>query len=253
MTTMTSPAPRTATANPVRATALARVSGLSLILPAYNEEAVIRAAIAEAAAALPEIALRYEILVIDDGSRDATFALAQDEAARHPHVRVLRHDINRGYGAALRTGFDAASMPLIAFTDADCQFDLRDLARLAALTDEFPIVSGYRVKRQDSCKRLVYSWGYNRLVRLLLGTRVRDCDCALKIYRCDVVRHLLPESNGFFVNAEMLARARRRGVPIAEVGVHHRPRGGGVSKVSLLDIPNVLATLIPFWWKNRRA
>jgi glycosyltransferase involved in cell wall biosynthesis len=230
---------------------LTHTLSLSLILPAYNEEAVIAAAIREAVDALPRFALRYEILVIDDGSHDKTFAIAQAEAVRHRHVRVLRHDGNRGYGAALRTGFEAATLPLIAFTDADCQFDLKDLARMAELTDEFPIVAGYRVKRQDAWNRLVYSWGYNQLIRLLLGTRVRDCDCALKIFRCDVLRHLLPESRGFFVNAEMLARAMTRGVPIAEVGVRHRPRGAGVSKVSLWDVPKVLRTLIPFWWRLR--
>ena len=162
---------------------------------------------------------------------------------------MLRHETNLGYGAALRTGFEAASLPLIAFTDADCQFDLKDLARMVPLIDEFPIVAGYRANRQDSWNRLFYSWGYNRLIRALLGTQVRDCDCALKIFRCDVIRHLLPESRGFFVNAEMLARARCRGVPIAEIAVHHRPRRGGVSKVSIWDVPRVLGVLIPFWWR----
>ena len=226
-------------------------AGLTLILPAYNEAAVIADAIREAAEALPLVTPRYEILVVDDGSRDGTFLIAQDEASRHRHVRVLRHETNFGYGAALRTGFEAASLPLIAFTDADCQFDLKDLARMVPLTDEYPIVAGYRAKRQDSWKRLMYSWGYNRLIRVLLGTRVRDCDCALKIFRCDVIRHLLPESRGFFVNAEMLARAQRRGMPIAEIAVHHRPRLGGVSKVSIWDVPKVLRVMIPFWWRLR--
>jgi glycosyltransferase involved in cell wall biosynthesis len=230
---------------------IASTSGLSLILPAFNEEAVIVDAIREAADVLPRIAPRHEILVVDDGSSDHTYALAAEEAARERHVRVLRHEANRGYGAALRTGFEQASLPLIAFTDADCQFDLTDLARMAELADEFPIVAGYRVNRQDAWNRLVYSWGYNRIIRLVLGTRVRDCDCALKIFRCDVLRHLLPESRGFFVNAEMLARAMRRGVPIAEVGVRHRPRRGGASKVSLWEVPRVLGTLMRFWWRLR--
>ncbi len=230
---------------------LATTGGLTLILPAYNEAAVIADAIREAVEALPSVSPRYEILVVDDGSRDDTFRVAQREAMRHEGVRVLRHETNRGYGAALRTGFEAASLPLIAFTDADCQFDLKDLARMIPLTDEFPIVAGYRANRQDPWKRLFYSWGYNRLIRLLLGTRVRDCDCALKIFRCDVIRHLLPEAKGFFVNAEMLARAQKRGVPIAEIAVHHRPRRGGVSKVSIWDVPKVLRALIPFWWRMR--
>jgi len=228
-----------------------KTAGLTLILPAFNEEAVIGDAIREAAGALPRLAIRYEILVVDDGSSDDTFAVAMGEATRHRHVRVLRHETNRGYGAALRTGFEAASLPLVAFTDADCQFDLMDLARMTHLTDDYPIVAGYRLNRQDPRLRLLYSWGYNRLIRLLLGTQVRDCDCALKIFRCDAVRHILPEATGFFVNAEMLARASRRGLAVAEVGVRHRPRRGGSSKVSIMDIPKVLRALLPFWWNSR--
>ena len=88
-----------------------------------------------------------------------------------PHTRLLRHETNRGYGAALRTGFEAARFDLVAFTDADCQFDLTDLDTLAALAAEYPIVAGYRVDRKDPWRRRFFSWGYNRLARTLLGTR----------------------------------------------------------------------------------
>lgn len=224
--------------------------GLSLVLPAYNEEAVIAHAVREAAEALPTVVARHEILVVDDGSKDETFARAQDEAARHPNVRVLRHEINRGYGAALRTGFEAATMPLVAFTDSDCQFDLTDLSRMIPLTQSHPIVVGYRVDRKDAVRRLVYSRGYNWLVRTLLKTGVRDIDCALKVFHADVVGLLLPQSRGFFVNTEMLTRARKNGISITEVGVTHRPRRGGESKVSIMDVPRVLRVLIPFWWSG---
>lgn len=224
--------------------------GLSLVLPAYNEEAVIGDAIGEAAAALPNVVARHEILVVDDGSRDQTYARARREAARHPHVRVLRHDVNRGYGAALRTGFESAAMPLVAFTDADCQFDLADLGRMIPLAQSHPIVVGHRIDRKDSLRRRIYSRGYNCLVRTLLRTGVRDVDCALKVFHADVLGELLPQSTGFFVNAEMLTRARKKGHSIAEIGVAHRPRRGGESKVSILDVPRVLRVLIPFWWSG---
>ncbi len=102
---------------------------LSLILPAYNEEASLRQAIAEADEALARLCADYEILIVDDGSQDATAAIAADEAAWRPHVRLHRHAENKGYGAALRTGFEASRCQLVAFTDADCQFHLADLAR----------------------------------------------------------------------------------------------------------------------------
>jgi dolichol-phosphate mannosyltransferase len=224
--------------------------GLSLVIPAYNEEAVIGRAVAEADQALVALGCPYEILVVDDGSRDGTAEAVARAAAGRPAVRLLRHPDNRGYGAALRTGFEAARGDRIAFTDADCQFHLTDLARLLPLTDHHPLAVGYRVDRQDPPHRRFYSWGYNQLVRTLLGTRVRDCDCALKVFRRGALANLLPESSGFFVNAEMLTRARQLGYAVAEAGVRHRPRCAGASKVSLLDVPRVLRTLLPFWWSR---
>jgi 4-amino-4-deoxy-L-arabinose transferase-like glycosyltransferase len=223
---------------------------VSLVLPACNEEAGIRQAVAEADAALADLAEDYEILVVDDGSRDGTAAIVADEAARRPHVRLLRHPANRGYGAALRTGFRAARCDLVAFTDADCQFHVADLARLLPLTDEYPIAAGWREDRQDPWRRRFLSGGYNLLTRVLLGTRVRDVDCALKVFHREVLADLLPRTRGFFVNAEMLTRARQQGLRVAEAGVRHRPRRCGASKVSLAEVPRTLATLLPFWWSR---
>jgi dolichol-phosphate mannosyltransferase len=223
---------------------------LSLVIPAYNEAAGIRQAVAEAEAALADITDDYEILVVDDGSADDTAAQVLEAAGGNPRVRLLRHAENRGYGAALRTGFAAASFDRVAFTDADCQFHLADLADLIDLADRYPVAVGYRVDRQDPWRRRFFSWGYNRLVRALLGTRVRDCDCALKVFRKDALATLLPKTPGFFVNAEMLTRARQHGYRVAEVGVRHRPRIRGSSKVSLTDVPRTLRTLLPFWWSE---
>jgi len=223
---------------------------LSLVIPAFNEEAGIATAIAEADDALAALAADYEVLIVDDGSSDATAAVAAAEAEGRPHVRVLRHSQNQGYGAALRTGFESARFPHVAFTDADCQFDLNDLARLVPLAAQHPLVVGYRVKRQDPWRRRFFSWGYNVLARTLLGTRVRDCDCALKVFRKAELAHLLPQTRGFFVNTEMLTRARQHGYDVAEVGVRHRPRLRGESKVSLGDIPRTLRTFLPFWWSQ---
>src|SRR4051812_19561750 len=152
----------------------ARPRSLSLILPAYNEAAGIAEAVAEADDALARFAGDYEILVVDDGSRDDTAAIAEAVARDRPRVRLLRHDVNRGYGAALRTGFEAARGALVAFTDADGQFDLADLERLVYLADLAPVVVGYREQRQDPWRRRFISWGYNQIARRLFGTAVRD-------------------------------------------------------------------------------
>lgn len=223
---------------------------LSLVIPAYNEAAGIRQAIAEADEALARLTTDYEVLIVDDGSRDKTADIVRVEAQQRPRVRLLQHEDNRGYGAALRTGFLAARFELVAFTDADCQFYLDDLAALLPLASSCPVVVGRRVDRQDTRWRCFVSWSYNLLVRTLLGTGVRDCDCALKVFRREALERLLPETSGFFVNTEMLARAHQNRFPIAEVGVRHRPRRHGTSKVSLADVPRVLRALVPFWWSQ---
>lgn len=224
------------------------VCQLTLILPAFNEEAGIARAVAEAAHSLTRLGIDYEILVVDDGSRDGTARAVESLLGDYPRLRLLRHDVNRGYGAALRTGFTSARGQQVAFTDADCQFFLDDLALLLPLLDQHPIAVGYRVGRQDAFLRKVYSRGYNFLARTLVGVRVRDIDCALKVFRRDALASILPETSGFFVNTEMLARARQHGLTIAETGVRHRLRELGDSKVSLGDVPRVLDALLPFWW-----
>jgi len=221
---------------------------LSLILPAYNEEAVIAQAIAEAERDLSSICIEHEIIVVDDGSEDGTASIVALLASKHPRLRLLRHSVNRGYGAALRTGFEAAKFDRVAFTDADCQFHLVDLAELLVLTQEYDIAAGYRIERKDPWRRKFLSWGYNLLARALLGTGVRDCDCALKVFRRETAMQLLPEASGFFVNTEMLARAKQAGFSVVEHGVRHRPRQKGKSKVSLSEVPHTLAALLPFWW-----
>ncbi len=226
------------------------MDAISLVIPAYNEAPVIEQAVWEAEEALTGLFPDFEVLVIDDGSADDTAAVVEKVRPWSPHTRLVRHDVNRGYGAALRTGFEVARFPLVAFTDADCQFDLTELPILAGLADLYPIVAGYRADRKDPWLRRFYSWGYNRLARTLLGTRVRDVDCALKVFRRETLAQLLPESSGFFVNTEMMTRARQLGFPVVEVPVTHRPRASGESKVSIREIPRTASRLLRFWWSN---
>ncbi len=226
------------------------VPSISLILPAYNEQETIEQAIREADEALAALTSEYEILVIDDGSRDETAAIAAAQARQRPAVRVLCQPRNLGYGAALRLGFQAASKTLVAFSDADCQFDIRELDRLVLLAKHHDIACGYRIDRQDPWHRKLYSKVYNALVRLLLGTGVRDCDCAFKLFRRELVQSLPLKTDGFFVNAELLAQARLRGKSIVEVGVTHRARPHGQSTVSALQALPVAAAILRFWWQT---
>lgn len=196
----------------------------------YNEEENIEHVVVSALAVLAGVTERYEVIVVDDGGRDGTGAIADRLAARDDRVRVVHHPVNRGYGAALRSGFAAARYPLIAFTDGDDQFDLGELSvLLRVLVPPFDIVCGYRIARRDPAVRRVYAIMYNWVARLLFDIPVRDVNCAFKVYRRNVVEQLLPElrSTGALINVEMLARARRLGVKLTEVGVHHFPREAG--------------------------
>lgn len=250
------------------------VCELSLILPAFNEEAGVQHALEEADQALSRLGRSYEIIIIDDGSSDRTSEIVLEAMRQRPRVRLVRHEVNRGYGAALRSGFEASRGTLISFTDADCQFYLDDLALLISQVESPKVVGslpepnplaeraghqmeaghqiaiGFRVNRQDPLPRKIYSRGYHLLATALLGTCARDIDCALKVFRRDALEKIMPETGGFFVNTEMLSKARQQGLSIAEVGVRHRARELGESKISLLDVPRVLGAMLPYWWQN---
>jgi len=223
---------------------------ISLVLPAYNEQEVIAQAIQEADTALSLLTDEYEILVVDDGSKDETAAILDQLSGQYPQLQVLTQPRNLGYGAALRRGFEEASKQLVGFTDSDCQFDLSELNRLVMLSKDYPIVCGYRIDRKDPFLRRFYSSTYNALVRTLLGTQVRDCDCALKLMHRDTLSRLPIATDGFLVNAVLLTKARQQEIPVVEVGVSHRPRAAGESKVSITHIPLVLAALLRFWWNQ---
>ena len=227
-----------------------RSPSVTLVLPAWNEAEVIAQAIAEAESALSDLTDRYEIIVVDDGSTDETSTVVRQAAFANPSIRLIRHDGNLGYGAALRDGFAAATCDLVAFTDADCQFDLTELDRLMFLSKRYQVVCGYRIDRKDSRLRCFYSRVYNRLVQCLLGTEIRDVDCALKLFHREVVQGLRITTSGFLVNSELLTEAKRQSHSVVEVGVSHRPRAAGNSTVSASHIPTVLAGLIRYWWNT---
>jgi glycosyltransferase involved in cell wall biosynthesis len=229
---------------------MTQIPQLSLVMPAYNEAEGIAEAVSEAHESLVGLSYNFEILVVDDGSQDETAQIIAELAATWPRVRPILLPSNQGYGAALRAGFEAARYDLVAFTDADGQFFLEDLDDLIRLSSEYDVVVGRRAHRQDPWRRRFLSWGYNQLVRNILGTRVRDCDCALKVFRREALDCILPESKGFFVNTEMLFLARRFGFDIAELDVRHRARRSGVSKVSWNEVPKTFSKLIKFWYAN---
>jgi len=200
---------------------------ISVVLPAYNEEANVAQAVRKAMQAVAAHTSDYEVIVVDDGSRDRTSQVVQAIREEHPQVRLVRHEVNRGYGGALRSGFEAATKELIFFTASDNQYDPSEIGRLLPLLDAADIVTGFRAHRQDSFLRRLYAWAWNALVNLLFGYLGRDIDCAFKLFRRKVLEEVPLTSPGAMIDTELLAGARRRGFRIREVVVSHFPRQVG--------------------------
>ena len=210
---------------------------LSVVLPAFNEAGNIERVVRACSAYLGRQALPHELLVVNDGSDDETGQILARLAHDVPALRSIGHPRNLGYGAALRTGFAAASKPFVFYMDADGQFDIGDLDRLLPLvTDDRHIVTGYRVVRHDPPIRRVNAWLFNVMVRLLLGVRVRDLNCAFKVVPRRVLDHVTLESTGALINAELYGRAVRNGFGIKEVGVCHYPRTAGAQTGARLSV-----------------
>jgi glycosyltransferase involved in cell wall biosynthesis len=208
-----------------------RVARLSYFFPAHNEEANLAGLVEEALATLPSLADTFEIIAVNDGSRDRTAAIADELTAAHPNlVRAVHHPTNLGYGAALRSGLAAARYELVAFTDGDRQFQVTDLGRLTERLrggDNPDVVVGFRIKRADPLIRTIYARLYRLANRIFFGLTVTDVDCACKLFRREALDGLRVESGGAFFSAELLIKLRAAGRSVVEVGVPHYPRTAG--------------------------
>ena len=200
---------------------------ISVSMPAYNEVGNIRRVIGEVVDHLEELDRPFEIVLVNDGSVDGTGELADSMAGSLDCLRVVHHPENRGYGAALRSGFDASRGELVCLFPSDGQFDIKELDRLLERIGEADIVAGYRMDRQDPPHRKLNEFLYNFLIRILFGLRVRDVDCGFKLYQSRVLKAIDLRSEGALIDAELFARAKKKGFTILQVGVHHYPRVAG--------------------------
>ncbi len=226
---------------------------LSLCLPAYNEQTNIEDTLDAACAILPECVQRFEIVVVDDGSRDGTGETVARYAQNEPRVRLVRHERNQGYGAAVTSGLLAARGDLVVFTDSDGQFSLLDLPQLLTQLEGSDVVIGYRYQRADPWIRRLNAWVWNRLIRILLGVRVRDLDCAFKLFPREVVDRLRLTANGATINAEIMAQCVQRGLRIRETPVTHYPRYHGEPTGAAFRVILRAFRELPHLWKYRTA
>lgn len=234
-------------------------NGLSIIIPAFNEEKNIAHAVLEAynycCRELKTVDLDFEILVINDGSRDNTPVIIDNLAKQYPlEIIAINNPINSGYGYSISKGIAKSKYNLIFFTDADRQFNIEDINLLLPLmlTGVPDIVIGYRLDRKDPPIRIFLSWGFNSLIKFIFDLNVKDIDCAFKLFKKEIFKKIDIESRNFFINTEILVKAIFFGFRILEIGIEHFPRQAGQSTVSLKYIPLTLIELFKIWRSVQR-
>jgi glycosyltransferase involved in cell wall biosynthesis len=205
----------------------ARLPGISVFLPCHNEEANVERVVAGYVREMPKLADDFEVIVVDDGSRDRTGQIADRMAAADPHVRVVHHEVNRGYGGAVISGIRAARMPYVLLSDGDGQFDPAEVSRLAAFMPEYDVVVGFRARRADHLVRKLNGAAWTALVRMLLGITIGDIDCGFKLFKREFLDAIELKAGGAMISTELMARLAGRGARVKEVEVTHLPRLAG--------------------------
>jgi len=200
---------------------------ISVFFPCYNEQDNVARTVEKALAVLKKLNADFEVIIVNDGSSDATGQIADEIARTDSRVKVVHHHTNLGYGAALKSGFRAATKKLVFYTDSDGQFDINEMPPLLPLMEQYDIVSCYRLNRQDSSIRKINGWCWTKLVCLLFGIKIRDIDCAFKLYKREIFDKIKLSSAGALIDAEILARAIHKGYTVIQKGVHHYPRTAG--------------------------
>ena len=221
------------------------MSSITIVFPMYNEEAYARRAVEAARSALTAAGITdWEIVIVDDASTDGTPALAEAMAREDSRVRVVHNPVNRRLGGALRAGYAAATKDLVFYTDADLPVDLAELPRAIRLLEyqQADVVAAYRFDRtSEGLVRALYTLCYNHLVRTLFGLRVRDVNFAFKLFRRSILEKFTLTSEGSFIDAEFLLRARKAGCVIIQIGLDYFPRTRGTS--TLASVPVIFAIL----------
>jgi len=224
--------------------------GLSIFFPALNDSGTIASMVIRAVKAAAELTPDYEVIVVNDGSTDATASIADELARTYSHVRVVHHPVNRGYGGALQTGFRSATKDLIFYTDGDAQYDPAEVAGLwKKMTAGTDLVNGYKIDRSDPLHRIIIGRVYHHIVSLMFGLRVRDVDCDFRLLRRSIFDRVQLEKTSGVICLEMMKKIQDAGFTIVEVPVHHYHRAYGKSQ--FFNFPRIYRTAIDvmkLWW-----
>ena len=212
------------------------VRSLSVFFPCYNEQENVEKITQQALDILSKLGIDFEIIIVNDGSSDNTAQIADKISQCDNRIKVIHHHQNLGYGAALQSGFKAAQKEYVFYTDGDSQFDLNEMPALLPMIQDCDIVSCYRIKRSDPVIRKINAFCWTKLVCLLFKMKIRDIDCAFKLYKRDIFDNIKMTSTGALIDTEILARATRKGYKITQKGVHHYPRTAGTQTGANLKV-----------------
>lgn len=234
-------------------TAVSTLPGLSFVFPMYNEIGNIENCVAQALETGHKITPHLEIVIVDDASTDGCGQMADDLALRHPELRVIHHARNRKLGGALRTGFAAATQEWVLYMDSDLPVDMNDAFRALPFTQNADMVIGTRQGRAEGPRREIMSWGYNNLIRVLFGLNVRDINFAFKLFRRAILDQITLQSEGSFIDAELLIETHRAGFAIAELPIQYHPRVAGVSTLASSSVVRTLLRELRAYRRAARA
>lgn len=228
-----------------------QIDSLSIVFPAYNDAGTIASMVVTAMATARGLTDDYEVIVVNDGSRDHTASVLAELAGLYPaRLRVITHEKNRGYGGALRTGFAAAAKEWIFYTDGDAQYDPRELAHLVAkVGPDVDMVNGYKITRHDPFHRVIVGEIYRLGVKFLFGLKIRDVDCDFRLMHRSIFDRVDLTSSSGTITLEMVRKIQVSGFRIAEVPVHHYFRAYGSSQFfNLRRVGRTLVDLMKWWW-----
>lgn len=228
------------------------IKSLSVFFPLVNEEGNVKETVKRAIGVLEKLKLEYEILLINDGSKDETGRIIDELAAHNPKIRVIHHKQNLGYGEALKSGFYNAKYDTIVYTDGDGQFDFSEVTKFLEKIGDYDLLIGYRIKRQDPLFRILFKKGWTLSLFLMYGLTLKDVDCGFKMIKRAVLEKIpkLESSRGAMINAEIAIKTKKYGFSVGQVGVNHYPRvSGKPTGASLNVISRSFIDLLRLWWK----
>jgi glycosyltransferase involved in cell wall biosynthesis len=225
-------------------------NSITAFFPAYNDQHTIESMVRSAAEELRKVTTDFEVLVVNDGSRDNTAEVLQQIQDEIPELRVIHHVQNKGYGAALITGFTKARKELIFYTDGDGQYDVREIHKLLEVFgSDVDLVNGYKTSRADAWYRIWLGEAYRRTMRVLFNLRVRDVDCDFRLFRRRILENISLQSNSGVICVEFMKKVQLADYRIKEVPVSHLPRRHGSSQFFCIrHLMGVLGGLLKVWW-----